>query len=310
MSAAPKTSPTQKLSAAQKSALASRGFLFGVLGVAIFAVSVPATKLATAVPGFDGLDPVFIAIGRAAVAGVLSIAYLAYVRAPVPSRAQALRLLVAGLGIVIGFPLFSGLAVRHVDAIHVAVIIGALPLATATGAALVMRERATPAFWALAVLGFLLVLAYAWLSSAPGAVAGISPADGFALLAVVSAASGYILGARLSREMAPEHVISWILVLYLPLTLAVGFWTFPQGKVAPSAWAGFAYVSVFSMWLGFFAWYRGLASDPMRVSQAQLLQPFLSMLVAVPLLGERLTPLSVLFCLAIVATVALSRRVR
>jgi len=161
----------------------------------------------------------------------------------------------------------------------------------------------------LAVFGFALVVCFAWLSSAPGTTAGLASADGLALLAVLSASSGYVLGARLSREMPPEHVISWILVLYLPFSTTVAFWTFPQGPVAPVAWAGFAYVSVFSMWLGFFAWYRGLAADPMRVSQAQLMQPFLSMLVAVPLLGERITPLSVLFCLAIIGTVALSRRV-
>ncbi|MGL5447793.1 MAG: DMT family transporter [Rhabdaerophilum sp.] len=288
----------------------SRGFLLGLFGVAMFAVSVPATKLATAVPGFDGLPPVFIAIGRAAVAGILSIVYLWAVRAPWPTREQAWRLVLAGLGIVIGFPLFSGLAVQYVEAIHAAVITGALPLATAALTALWMRERASSAFWVMAVLGFALVILFAWLSTEPGAKGGIGLGDILMLLSVLSAGSGYVLGARLSREMKPEHVISWILVLFLPFSTAVGLWTFPAGPVAPVAWAGFAYVSVFSMWLGFFAWYRGLATDPMRVSQAQLVQPFLSMLVAVPLLGERITPMAVLFCLAIVATVAISRKLR
>ena len=298
------------MSAAQPPADSGKGFLLGLLGVTIFAVSVPATKLATATPGFDGLSPVFIAIGRAAFAGLLAAGYLLAVKAPRPSRAQVGRLLVAGAGIVIGFPLFSGLAVRYVDAIHVAVIIGALPLVTAAMAAIVMRERASAAFWALALLGFGLVLAFAWVSGEPGSAKGVSLADGLALLAVFSASAGYVLGARLSREMPPEHVISWILVLYLPLTILVAALTWPQGPVAGIAWAGFAYVSVFSMWLGFFAWYRGLASDPMRVSQAQLAQPFLSMLVSVPLLGERITLPAVLFCTAIVATVALSRKAR
>jgi drug/metabolite transporter (DMT)-like permease len=245
----------------------SSGFLLGLLGVALFAVSVPATKLATITPSFDGLPPVFIAIGRAAVAGLLSIGYLAYVRAPLPSLKQAGRLILAGLGIVIGFPLFSGLAVQYVEATHAAVITGALPLATAALTALWMREKASPAFWALAVLGFVLVLLFAWLSTEPGVKGGISIGDGLMLLSVLSAGAGYVLGARLSREMPPEQVISWILVLFLPFSTAVGLWTFPSGPVAPVAWAGFAYVSVFSMWLGFFAWYRGLAADPMRVSQ-------------------------------------------
>lgn len=287
-----------------------KGSLLGLLGVALFAVSVPATKLATATPGSDGLPPVFIAIGRAAVAGILSILYLAVVRAPWPTRDQAVRLVLAGAGIVIGFPLFSGLAVQYVEAVHAAVITGALPLATAALTALWMRERASAAFWSLAVLGFGLVLAFAWLSGEPGAKSGIGLGDLLMLLSVLSAATGYVLGARLSREMKPEHVISWILVLYLPFTIAIGLLTYPKGPVAGVAWAGFAYVSVFSMWLGFFAWYRGLAADPMRVSQVQLAQPFLSMLVAVPLLGERMTALAVIFCLAIIATVALSRKRR
>jgi drug/metabolite transporter (DMT)-like permease len=289
---------------------AMKGFLLGVLGVAIFAVSVPATKLATVVPGFDGLPPIFIAIGRAAVAGLLAILYLWWVKAPWPSRDQAVRLILAGAGIVIGFPLFSGLAVQYVEAVHAAVIIGALPLATAAMSALVLRERASRAFWVLAMLGFALVLLFAVLSSEPGAKAGLSLGDLLMLLSVLSASIGYVLGARLSREMKPQHVISWILVLYLPFTVPVALWTFPELPVAPIAWAGFAYVSIFSMWLGFFAWYAGLASDPMRVSQVQLLQPFLSMLVSVPLLGERITALAAGFCLAIIATVALSRRMK
>lgn len=286
------------------------GFFFGLLGVALFAVSVPATKLATATPDFAGLPPIFIAIGRASVAGVLSILYLLAVRAARPSLAQAGRLILAGAGIVIGFPLFTGLAVLHVEAIHAAVISGALPLATAAFSALLLRERASLAFWVVAVIGFGLVLAFAYLASEPGGKAGLGIGDIFMLLAVLSASAGYVLGARLSREMPPEHVISWILVLYLPFTSAVALWTYPKGPVAPVAWAGFAYVSLVSMWLGFFAWYRGLAADPLRVSQAQLAQPFLSMLVAVPLLGERITPLSFGFCLAIIVVVALSRKLR
>ncbi len=163
---------------------------------------------------------------------------------------------------MIGFPLFSGLAVLYVEAIHAAVISGALPLATAAFSALLMRERASPAFWIVAVIGFGLVVAFAWLASEPGGKAGLGLGDIFMLLAVLSAGIGYVLGARLSREMPPEHVISWILVLYLPFTSAVALWTFPTAPVAPVAWGGFAYVSLVSMWLGFFAWYRGLAADP------------------------------------------------
>lgn len=286
----------------------TKGFMLGVLGVAIFAVTLPMTKLATAHPGFAGLSPAFITFGRAAVAGVLSIAYLLVVRSRRPDTQEALALILAGLGIVVGFPLFMGLAVQYVDAMHAAVIAGALPLGTAILTALWMRERASGRFWALAVFGFLLVLAYAYLASGGK---GFVPADGLLLLAMTSASAGYVLGARLSRNRAPEEVICWILALYLPLTVPVSLWFRPEGEVASVAWWAFAYLAVFSMWLGFFAWYRGLAlGGAMRVSQTQLLQPFLSMLVAVPLLGERLDALSVLFCLAIIATVAMSRKVK
>jgi drug/metabolite transporter (DMT)-like permease len=286
----------------------NKGFLFGLLGVALFALTTPITKLVTATPSFAGLSPVFISFGRAAAAGFLALGYLALVRAQRPTQEQVVPLLLAGAGIVIGFPLFMGLAVQYVDAIHAAVIAGALPLGTAALTALWMRERASLAFWALAILGFLLVVLFAWIAGGEG---GFHLADGLLLLAMASASMGYVLGARMSRTMQPEHVISWILVLYLPLTIPVAVLSWPQGAVAPVAWSGFAYLAVFSMWLGFFAWYRGMAlGGAMRVSQVQLLQPFLSMVFAVPLLGETLTPLSMGFCLAIIATVAMSRKVK
>lgn len=282
------------------------GFLLGLLGVALFALTAPVTKLATATPTFPGLSPVFISFGRAAAAGLLSIGYLVAIRAPRPSLPQCFRLILAGAGIVIGFPLFLGLAVQHVEAVHAAVISGALPLGTAALTALWMRERAGLGFWVLAVFGFGLVVLYAWLTGE----GGFAAADGLLLLAVASASCGYVLGARLSREMPPEHVISWILVLYLPLTVPVSAMTWPQGPVAPVAWFSFAYLAIVSMWLGFFAWYSGLKlGGALRVSQVQLVQPFLSMIAAVPLLGEHLSLLSLGFCAAIIATIALSRRV-
>jgi drug/metabolite transporter (DMT)-like permease len=152
------------------------------------------------------------------------------------------------------------------------------------------------------------VILYAWIAGDGGR--GLSLADLALLAAVLSAAFGYVKGAEVSRSLGPERVICWVLVLYLPLTAPVAYAMRPMAAVEPVAWLGFAYVTLFSMWLGFFAWYRGLSADPLRVSQVQLLQPFLSMLFAVPLLGESLTWMASLFCLAIIATVALSRKLR
>lgn len=287
---------------------ADKGFWLGALGVLIFSFTLPVTKLATDAPGHPGLSPAFLTFGRAAVAGLLSIGYLWFVSAARPDLPMLKALILAGGGIVIGFPLFQGLALQYVEAMHASVISGALPLGTAALGALWTAERARPAFWVLAVLGFALVVLYAWISGEGGFV----PADGLLLLAVLSASCGYVLGARLTGRMPPEQIISWILVLYLPLTLPAMWWFRPPAPAAvlPQAWLGFGYLAVFSMWLGFFAWYGGLKlGGTLRVSQVQLAQPFLSMVVAVPLLGERLSLLSLGFCAAIVGTIALSRRI-
>jgi drug/metabolite transporter (DMT)-like permease len=215
---------------------------------------------------------------------------------------------VSALGTVLGFPLFLALALREVPAAHAAVVTGVIPLATAVAAALALGQRAAPRFWVLAVLGCALVLAFAVLEGDGRLV----PADGLLLLAVASAAIGYVAGARLAAERPPEQVICWVLVISLPLTLPAMVLTLPAGiaAVRAPAWLGFGYVTLFSMWLGFFAWYRGLAlGGVMRVSQVQLLQPFLALLAAVPILGEPLEATTVLFALAVSAVVFAGRRV-
>jgi drug/metabolite transporter (DMT)-like permease len=196
---------------------------------------------------------------------------------------------------------------RHVDAMHAAVVTGVLPLGTAVAAALWLHQRASRGFWLCAALGCLLVLAFAALKS-HGA---LRAADGLLLLAVASASVGYVAGAQVSSKLPAEQVICWVLVLALPLTLPAMALTWPAdaGAVRAGAWGGFAYVTLFSMWLGFFAWYRGLAlGGVLRVSQVQLLQPFLALLFAVPVLGERLDAVTVAFALAVMAVVLAGKR--
>jgi drug/metabolite transporter (DMT)-like permease len=284
-----------------------RGLALGVLGVVIFAFTLPMTRLATARAGYPGLDPVFITSGRAVVAAVLSILYLLATRSRWPNLRESLLLLAAGAGVTIGFPLFLALGVQQVDAVHAAVVVGTLPLGTAAFSVLWLRERAPWRFWVLALVGFALVVLYAVLNGGGRLSAG----DGLLAIAVLSASIGYVLGARASASFPPEAVICWILVLYLPLSIPVALWSYPQEAVSGAAWGAFAYMALFSMWLGFFAWYRGMAlGGALRVSQVQLVQPFLSMLIAVPLLGESITPMALMFCLATIATIALSRKVR
>lgn len=282
-----------------------RGLWLGLLGVAIFAMTVPMTRLAVGPAADPQLAPLFVAAGRAALAGGLSVLYLLATRAPWPQRRQLPAFAVCALGTVVGFPLFMGLALRHVDAMHAAVVSGVLPLATAVAAAWWFGQRPSRGFWACAGLGCALVLAFA----AHQGSGRLSVADGLLLLSVASAAIGYVAGATLSAQMRAEHVICWVLVLSLPFTLPVMLATWPVAPVRASAWGGFAYVTLFSMWLGFFAWYRGLAlGGTVRVSQVQLVQPFLALLFAVPVLGERLEATTVLFSLAVIGTVFVGKK--
>lgn len=289
------------------------GFWLGVLGVTLFAITLPATRLATGTADAPQLSPAFVTAGRAALAGVLSAVFLLATRSPWPTRGQWRVLALAMAGNVLGYPLLLAWALRSVTATHAAVITALLPLATAAAAAWALRQRARPAFWLCAVAGSALVVLFAWLRAQGAGGFGLRAADALLAGAVLAASVGYVYGAKLTPELGAERVICWVCLGALPLSLPATLWLWPTGQAAaigPAAWAGFVYVGAVSMWAGFFAWYRGLAwGGALRVSQTQLLQPFLSMLFAWLLLGERLDALSVGFALAVVATVFVSRRV-
>lgn len=279
-----------------------RGLLFGLVGVACFSLTLPATRIAVA-----GLDPVFVGLGRAVVAAVLAGCTLVALRVRWPGRAALPGLAVVAAGVVVGFPLFSAWAMRHVPASHGAVVIGLLPLATALAGAWLAHERPTPVFWLCSVAGSTVVVVFAiWQG---GGVPQL--ADGLLLVAVAAAAVGYAEGGRLSRSLPGWQVISWALVLSAPAMLAVTLVatgaTMPVA--APAAWAGFAYVSVISMFVGFFAWYRGLALGGIAiVGQTQLLQPFLTLFASALLLGEPLEPATFVAAGLVIVAIAVGRR--
>ena len=283
----------------------TRGLWFGLLGVVIFAMTLPMTRLAVGPAGDPQLPPLFVTAGRAALAGLLSLAYLLLVRARRPRRDEFADLAVCAAGTVIGFPLFLALALRHVDAMHAAVVTGVLPLGTALAAAAALRQRPSNAFWLCAGLGCALVIGFAAYQGS----GRMGAADGLLLLAVASASVGYVAGARLAAGWRAEEVICWVLVLSLPFTAPLMWAAWPEQPARASAWVGFGYVTLFSMWLGFFAWYRGLAlGGTVRVSQVQLVQPFLALLFAVPVLGETLDAATVIFSLAVIATVFVGKK--
>lgn len=286
------------------------GMWLGVLGVLIFAITLPMTRLATGTQAAPQLSPWFVTFGRAALAGGLSIVVLVAMRAPRPQRHEWKPLAMAVLGNAIGYPLLLGYALRVVTASHAAVVTALLPLVTAAVAAWVLHQRARLGFWVCAVIGSLLVVAFSLLRAyQQGHGFGFEWADLLLVGAVFAASFGYIYGAQVTPSLGAERVICWVCVMALPLTLPGALLTWPQQPVAASAWAGLLYVGVFSMWMGFFAWYRGLAmGGALRVSQTQLLQPFLSILAAVPLLGEPLDVVTLGFALAVVATVLIGKK--
>ena len=296
--------------AAPRTAAEARGLALGLLGVVIFAATLPMTRLAVGTPEAPGMSGVFVAMARAVVAGALSALLLLAQRAPWPQRGDGWPLALTALGVVFGFPLLTSLAMRHVGAVHASVLVGVLPLATAAVGALLHRQRPSAGFWACALLGTGLVVLFALLSAGGGGSRlALHPADLLLLAAMLCGAVGYAYGGQLAQRLRADRVICWALVLSLPATLPLAALSWPAAPQTAVAWGALAYVAVFSMWLGFFAWYRGLAlGGTVRVSQVQLVQPFLGMLVAVPLLGERLDAVSVGFGLAVMATVLAGRR--
>lgn len=288
----------------------TQGLWLGLLGVAIFALTLPMTRLATGTVDAPQLSPWFVTFGRAALAGGLSAIYLLAVRAPWPQAAQRGPLLLSLAGNAIGYPLLLGWALRHVTASHAAVITALLPLGTAAAAAWLMHQRARLGFWLFAGLGSALVAVYSLLRAAQsGHGFGLTWADTLLLGAVVAASLGYVAGAKVTASLGAEKVISWVCVMALPITLPGAWLTWPEHAIAPASWLALLYVGVLSMWAGFFAWFRGLSmGGPLRVSQTQLLQPFMSILAAVPLLGESLDAMTLGFALLVVLTVFMGRR--
>ena len=278
------------------------GLMLGLLGVIAFSGTLPATRLAVA-----HLDPVFVGLGRAVVAAVLAAIVLGVTRTPWPARNLWPRLAVVAAGVVVGWPLLSAYAMRQVPASHGAVVSGLLPLATALAGALLAHERPTRRFWACAIFGSAVIVAFAlWQGGGAPQLA-----DLLLVGAVIAAAIGYAEGARVARLLGGWQVICWVLVLSAPFLLLPTWLTIDaQALAAPwTAWAGFAYVAVVSMFLGFFAWYTGLALGGIAaVGQTQLLQPFFTIFASAWLLHEHVDAATFVAAALVIAAIALGRK--
>ncbi|RUU06387.1 DMT family transporter [Mesorhizobium sp. USDA-HM6] len=273
------------------------GWLNGFIGVLIFSGSLPATRVAVM-----DFDPTFLTSARAAIAGLLGIAMLLLFREKRPERSDLVSLVIVALGVVVGFPLLTALALKHVAAAHSIVFVGLLPLATAIFGVLRGGERPRPAFWLFSCVGSALVAGFALSQGVTASPVG----DGLMLAAIIACGLGYAEGAALSRRLGGWQVICWALALSLPVMLVLTFATLPPSfaGIGSGAWIGLAYVSLFSMLIGFVFWYRGLAQGGIAaVGQLQLLQPFFGLALAASLLHEQVSPLMVVVTLGVVACV-------
>ena len=288
-----------------------RGLWLGLLAVIMFALTLPMSKLAIGNAQTPLLSPWFISFGRAAVAGLLSIGYLLITRAKRPVGHQWRILVFIGLGNGLGFSVFQSLGLLYVPSSHAAVFNGLLPLATAAVAAVIFRQHAPLRFWLWAVLAaFLVVLFAIWRAYQIDGALTLHWADVLIFVAVLCAGYGYAYGAKLARELPAAQGLCWMLVILLPITLPASIITSPSVSVPWSAWLGFAYVSLFSMWIGMMIWYHALhIGGAVRVSQVQIIQPFLAILFSIPLLGEHFDWVTLLFAAAVVWTAYMGKRV-
>lgn len=281
-----------------------RGTILGFIGVAIFSLTLPLSRLAV-----TEVDPVFLSLGRTVVAGAVALLILVATRQPMPTLAQMKTLAIVVAGVVFGFPVLSAIAMRYAPAAHGGVVLGALPLATAVMSTWLAGERPSRAFWLWSVLGSAIVIGFA-LRSGSG---GMEAADLLLLGALLAAAMGYAAGGQLSRVLGGWQVICWALVLALPLTTPLALWRMPTNPMGISgvAWGCFLYLALMSQLVGFFAWNRGLALGGVaRVGQVQLLQTFMTIGAAAIINGEALELSTLLVACAVALCVWFARQAR
>ena len=280
------------------------GLLLGFIGMVIFGGTLPATRIAV-----SAIDPIALTSLRTVIAGLCSLVLLVVLRRPLPPRALWPQLVITVLCVVVLFPFLMSLGVQTVDASHGGVVFGIMPIATALVAVMITHERPRPLFWIASFAGAALVATFA-LRQGGGA---LSAGDWLLFAAVIVSGIGYAFSGRLTSQMPGWEVISWVLVIALPISIPAAALSMPADviQIALKPWLGLLYVALFSQWIGFFAWNAGMAMGGIaRVAQMQLLQPFVTFALAAYFNDETITPQILLFAAGVVATVAISTRTR
>ena len=281
----------------------TKGMLLGLLGVIGFGLTLPATKLV-----IPYLDPIFMGLGRAVFASLFAAIFLFVFRQPFPRAKQIYQLLIVALGVVVGFPVLSSWAMLSVPASHGGVVLGILPLATAIIGVLIGEERPNLYFWVISSVGAGLVVLYSLIQGA----GGIHIADVALLGAVISAAVGYAVGANLTKEIGGWQVICWALVFAFPFIIFPTIHYAPESlsNIPMNGYIGFLYLALISQLFAFFVWYKGLALGGIaRVSQVQLLQPFITLFVSAIFLSEIIEMETIVFVLLVVSSVWIGKKI-
>ncbi|WP_430455653.1 DMT family transporter [Rheinheimera sp.] len=286
------------------SSVLTEAYAYGLAGVLMFSGGIVATRMAVL-----ELPPVFVGAGRAAVAGLLSLLLLWAMQQKVPARRFWPGLFIVAFGAAFAFPVFTALALQWTDAGYATLVTTLMPLFTAIFGAWFSRQVPRIGFWLFACCGAALVLGY---SLTHHQVSALALGDGLLLLACLFCGLAYAKGAMLAKDLGSWQVICWALVLALPVLLPWTLWQIPAieiGTVSVSAWLGFAYLSVFSMFLGFFAWYRGLSLGGVaQISQLQQLSPFLGLGWAALCLGEHISGVQLIIAALVMICIVLGRR--
>tara|TARA_B110000037_G_scaffold190973_1_gene224224 strand:+ start:1043 stop:1894 length:852 start_codon:yes stop_codon:yes gene_type:complete len=278
--------------------------LIGFVGIAIFSLTLPFTQMAV-----NEMSPFFLAFGRASIAGICALILLIFNKSKFPNRVQIKKLIIIVVGVVYGFPIFTSIAMTTLPSSHSGIVLGILPLAMSLFAAIKYKEKPSLSFWLTSIFGTFMVISYTFMDND----GSLMIEDLWLLFAILFAAIGYSEGGTLSKEMGSIAVISWALVISLPINLFASyvFYETSYATISFQAFMSLMYVGLFSMFIGFFFWYKGIAIGGIsRVGQVQLIQPFLTIIGAYFLTNEKITFLNILFALIVLIVIIIGRRTK
>ena len=282
----------------------TKGMLIGFVGISIFSLTLPFTQMAV-----NEMSPFFVAFARASIAGICALILLIFTKSKFPNKIQIRRLIIIVIGVIYGFPIFTSIAMKTLPSSHSGIVLGILPLAMSLFAAIKYKEKPSSSFWMISIFGTFIVISYTFIDNN----GSLMIEDLWLLFAILFAAIGYSEGGTLAKEMGSIGVISWALVISLPINLFASylFYEINYTSISFQAIISLTYVGLFSMFIGFFFWYKGIAIGGIsRVGQVQLIQPFLTIIGAYFLTNEKITFLNILFALIVLIVIIIGRRTK